>query len=65
MMSGHIRIFVWLSIFALLYINLSTHPTPTNLAEVGNETTVDQTFILVYCSYVMLVLQNITVSILV
>ena len=46
-------IFISLLIFTLFYINLSTHPTPTNLAEVTNETAVAQTSILVYCSYVM------------
>ena len=66
-MSGHIRIFISLLIFTLFYINLSTHTTPTNLAEVTNETAVAQTSILVYCSYVMpvhfMAIQNIIESI--
>ena len=49
-MSGHIRIFISLLIFTSLYINLFTHPTPSNLAEVTKETAVAETSILVPCS---------------
>ena len=44
-------------------MNLLTHPIPTNLAEVINETAIAQTSILVYRFCVIFYLQNITESI--